>query len=32
MGRGGRVGPNLKNVPGEYELHLFESARDYFSL
>ena len=33
MGHSERVGPNLyKNVPGEYGLHLFEAARDYFSL
>ncbi len=33
MGHSERIGPNLyKNVPGEYDLHLFESARDYFSL
>ncbi len=33
MGHSERVGPGLyKNVPGEYDLHLFESARDYFSL
>ena len=33
MGHSERVGPNLyKNVPGNYDLHLFESARDYFSV
>ncbi|WP_325213968.1 phosphoribosylformylglycinamidine synthase [Oscillibacter sp.] len=33
MGHVERVGPGLyKNVPGEYDLHLFESAKDYFSL
>ena len=33
MGHSERVGPHLyKNVPGEYDLHLFEAARDYFSL
>ena len=29
----GNYGANLyKNVPGEYGLHLFEAAGDYFSL
>jgi phosphoribosylformylglycinamidine synthase len=33
MGHSERVGPSLyKNVPGSYDLHLFEAARDYFSL
>ena len=33
MGHSERVGNMLyKNVPGEYDLHLFESAKDYFSL
>ena len=33
MGHSERVGANLyKNVPGEYGLHLFEAAGDYFSL
>ncbi len=33
MGHSERVGLHLyKNVPGEYDLHLFEAARDYFSL
>ena len=33
MGHSERTGANLyKNVPGNYDLHLFESARDYFSL
>ena len=33
MGHSERIGPHLyKNVPGEYDLHLFEAARDYFSL
>ncbi len=33
MGHAERVGPGLyKNVPGDYDLHLFESAKDYFSL
>ena len=32
MGHAERVGPGLyKNVPGNYDLHLFESAKDYFS-
>jgi len=27
------VGPGLyQNVPGDYELHLFDSARDYFNI
>ncbi len=31
MGHAERIGPMLyQNVPGEYELHLFEAARDYF--
>ena len=31
MGHAERIGPGLyKNVPGEYDLHLFEAARDYF--
>ena len=33
MGHAERVGPSLyRNVPGNYELHLFDAARDYFSL
>ena len=33
MGHSERTGKDLyKNVPGNYDLHLFESARDYFSL
>ena len=33
MGHSERTGATLyKNVPGNYDLHLFESARDYFSL
>ncbi len=33
MGHSERIGPALyRNVPGEYDLHLFASARDYFSL
>ena len=33
MGHSERIGNMLyKNVPGEYDLHLFESAKDYFSL
>ncbi|MBE6945613.1 MAG: phosphoribosylformylglycinamidine synthase [Ruminococcaceae bacterium] len=31
MGHAERIGPKLyQNVPGEYDLHLFEAARDYF--
>ena len=33
MGHSERVGPALyKNVPGNYNLHLFEAAKDYFSI
>ena len=33
MGHAERVGPGLyRNVPGDYDLGLFQSARDYFSL
>ena len=33
MGHAERVGPGLyRNVPGDYDLHLFESAKDYFSI
>ncbi|WP_298017664.1 phosphoribosylformylglycinamidine synthase [uncultured Dysosmobacter sp.] len=33
MGHAERVGPALyKNVPGSYDLHLFESAKDYFAI
>ena len=33
MGHAERIGKDLyRNVPGDYELHLFESAKDYFSL
>ena len=33
MGHSERIGPNLyRNVPGNYDLHLFEAAKDYFSL
>ena len=33
MGHSERVGSALyKNVPGNYNLHLFESAKDYFSI
>ena len=33
MGHSERVGPGLyRNVPGDYDLRLFESAKDYFSL
>ena len=33
MGHSERIGPALyRNVPGDYELHLFESAKDYFDI
>ena len=33
MGHAERVGPGLyRNVPGQYDLGLFDAARDYFSL
>ena len=33
MGHAERIGADLyRNVPGEYDLHLFEAAKDYFSL
>ncbi len=33
MGHAERIGPALyQNVPGDYDLHLFEAAKDYFSL
>jgi len=33
MGHAERVGPELyRNVPGRFDLQLFEAARDYFSL
>ena len=33
MGHAERIGATLyQNVPGDYELHLFEAAKDYFSL
>ncbi len=33
MGHAERIGPDLyQNVPGDYDLHLFEAAKDYFSL
>ena len=33
MGHAERIGPSLyQNVPGDYDLHLFEAAKDYFSL
>ena len=33
MGHSERVGPHLyRNVPGSYDLGLFQAARDYFSL
>ena len=33
MGHAERIGPSLyQNVPGDYDLHLFEAAKDYFAL
>ncbi|MEA4941991.1 MAG: phosphoribosylformylglycinamidine synthase [Oscillibacter sp.] len=33
MGHAERIGPNLYHgVPGDYDLHLFDAARDYFSI
>ena len=33
MGHSERIGKGLyKNVPGNYELHLFDSAKDYFNI
>ena len=33
MGHSERIGAQLyKNVPGSYDLHLFESAKDYYSV
>jgi len=33
MGHAERIGDSLyRNVPGDYDLHLFEAAKDYFSL
>ena len=33
MGHAERIGKSLyQNVPGDYDLHLFEAAKDYFSL
>ena len=33
MGHAERIGPGLyKNVPGHYDLHLFEAAKDYFKV
>ncbi len=33
MGHAERVGPGLyRNVPGDYDLHLFEAAKDYFAI
>ena len=33
MGHSERIGPGLyQNVPGRYDLELFASARDYFTL
>jgi phosphoribosylformylglycinamidine synthase len=33
MGHAERIGPALyRNVPGDYDLHLFEAAKDYFNI
>ncbi|MBE6963185.1 MAG: phosphoribosylformylglycinamidine synthase [Ruminococcaceae bacterium] len=33
MGHAERIGPALyRNIPGDYDLHLFEAARDYFDI
>ena len=33
MGHAERIGPQLyRNVPGSYDLHLFDAAREYFAL
>ena len=33
MGHAERIGPSLyRNVPGSYDLHLFEAAKDYFAV
>ena len=33
MGHAERIGPALyRNVPGDYDLHLFHAAKDYFSI
>ena len=33
MGHAERIGPNLyRGIPGDYDLHLFDAARDYFSI
>ena len=33
MGHAERIGPDLyRNVPGNYDLHLFEAAKDYFNI
>ena len=33
MGHAERIGPDLyKNIPGNYDLHLFESAKEYFKI
>ena len=33
MGHAERIGPNLyRNIPGDYDLHLFESAKEYFNI
>ena len=33
MGHAERIGATLyQNVPGDYDLHLFKAAKDYFSL
>ncbi len=33
MGHAERIGPDLyQNVPGDYDMHLFEAAREYFAV
>ena len=33
MGHAERIGPNLyRNIPGDYDLHLFEAAKEYFNI
>ncbi|MBR5537352.1 MAG: phosphoribosylformylglycinamidine synthase, partial [Clostridia bacterium] len=33
MGHAERIGPDLyRNIPGDYDLHLFEAAKDYFNV
>jgi len=33
MGHAERIGPDLyKNIPGDYDLHMFEAAKEYFSI